>query len=57
MGTLFANAKKYYAQKLKSGDLEATQSLTLELGKEALIENGDWVMLHRERPMEVPKAG
>lgn len=26
----------------------------LELGKEALAENGDWVLLHRERPLEVP---
>ena len=24
------------------------------LGKEALSENGDWVLLHRERPLEVP---
>ena len=26
----------------------------LELGKEALAENGDWVLLHRERPLEIP---
>lgn len=57
MATLFANAKKYFMLQLKTGNKEAAQSLTLELGKEALIENGDWVMLHRERPMEVPKAG
>jgi hypothetical protein len=25
-----------------------------ELGQEALEENGDWVLLHRERPLEVP---
>ena len=24
------------------------------LGREALIENGEWVMAHRERPLEVP---
>ena len=28
-----------------------------ELGKEALRENGDWVALHRERPVKVPGAG
>lgn len=26
----------------------------LDLGREALAENGDWVWLHRERPLEVP---
>lgn len=30
--------------------------LLLDLGKDALAENGDWVLLHRERPLEVPKA-
>ena len=25
-----------------------------KLGREALAENGDWVLLHRERPLEVP---
>jgi hypothetical protein len=25
------------------------------LGQEALVENGDWVMTHRERPLEVPR--
>ncbi len=27
----------------------------VELGREALAENGDWVLLHRERPLEVPR--
>ena len=31
-------------------------ALIEELGKEALVENGDWVLLHRERPLQVPKA-
>jgi hypothetical protein len=30
--------------------------LIQELGKEALIENGDWVLLRRERPIEIPKG-
>jgi len=33
------------------------QRLCLDLGTEALEENGDWVLLHRERPLEVPHAG
>jgi hypothetical protein len=28
-----------------------------ELGEEALAENGDWVLIHREREVEVPHAG
>jgi DNA-binding IclR family transcriptional regulator len=30
------------------------RELVNELGKEALMENADWVMLHRDRPLEVP---
>ena len=37
-----------------SGEAPAT---LLELGKEALAENGDWVLLRRERPLEMPHAG
>jgi ABC-type multidrug transport system fused ATPase/permease subunit len=33
------------------------QRLILDLGLEALIENGDWLLMHRERPVEVPNAG
>ena len=34
---------------------EAQESL-LELGKEALEENGDWVLLHRKKPLELPEV-
>jgi len=30
------------------------QFIILAVGKEALAENGDWVLIHRERPIEVP---
>jgi hypothetical protein len=33
------------------------KSIVHELGKEALRENGDWVALHRDRPVKVPGAG
>ena len=26
-----------------------------QLGKEALEENGDWVLLHRKKTLELPK--
>ncbi|MGH8320008.1 MAG: hypothetical protein ACREUL_18890 [Steroidobacteraceae bacterium] len=31
-------------------------ALLRELGREALMENGDWVLLHRERPIVLPKG-
>jgi hypothetical protein len=33
------------------------QQLVLDLGKEALAENGDWVLLHRERMAEMFVGG
>lgn len=30
--------------------------LLADLGREALIENGDWVLLHRERPLELEQG-
>lgn len=38
-------------------DPEEFKSIIHELGKEALRENGDWVALHRDRPLKVPGAG
>ena len=32
------------------------KKLIKELGKEALIENGDWVLMRRERPIDIPKG-
>jgi nitrate reductase gamma subunit len=38
-------------------DQKAAKTILLELGKEALEENGDWVLLHRKRPLELPQNG
>lgn len=39
---------------LSNGDLTASDiELLRDLGKEALAENGDWLLLHRDRPLEV----
>jgi hypothetical protein len=51
---LFAVARERLTALLEDDDHEQARTLLLELGKEALAENGDWVLLHRERPMEVP---
>ena len=32
-------------------------ALLVELGREALAENGDWLLMRRDRPLELPKPG
>jgi hypothetical protein len=56
MSIIFANAKRHLEGLIKLGRCADAVALIEELGKEALVENGDWVLLHRERPLQVPKA-
>ena len=57
---IFARARKIFdalrAEAGISAAGDAADELLRELGKEALIENGDWVLLHRERPIDIPKG-
>jgi hypothetical protein len=57
MAELFDVAEKHLSLQLKAGDRTRASDLLKELGQEALEENGDWVLLHRERPLEVPHSG
>ena len=57
MSELFDIGERSLDGLLKAGDHDAAEELLKELGEEALEENGDWVLLHRERPLEVPHAG
>jgi len=54
MGALFNKALKLLDanpdNQLRSRDV------LLKLGKEAIAENGDWLLMHRERPIEVPQG-
>jgi hypothetical protein len=52
MNRLFENAKSRLAN-VEGGEQEVL-AIIEELGKEALIENGDWVLLNRSRPLELP---
>lgn len=56
MQRLFAHASGLITQALAAGDLKRAQAVLRDLGREALAENGDWVLLHRERPLSVPHA-
>ena len=60
MGRVFHRAKlamdEIRERRLTDEDrVTMTQELLRDLGSEALIENGDWVLLHRERPVEIPR--
>lgn len=57
MSMIFSNAQERLSQLIKGGQYAQAQNLIEELGREALEENGDWVLLHRDRPLEVPHAG
>ena len=56
MKHVFARAKSRMSDLIDLGKTDEALDLVRELGKEALAEHGDWVMLHRERPIELPKA-
>ncbi|HYL74381.1 MAG TPA: hypothetical protein VEU96_09245 [Bryobacteraceae bacterium] len=51
MINIFENALRATGQK---PDPLAAHPCLKKLGQEALLENGDWVLLHRERPLELP---
>jgi hypothetical protein len=53
MFRLFERAAEKYEKCFDPPDLELARSIMRRLGHEALRENGDWMLLHRERPMEM----
>lgn len=56
MADIFARAGERMAALLHDGKTVRAGALAVELGREALAEHGDWVILHRERPVELPKG-
>jgi len=57
MRDLFEGAANQLTQSLQDGSHDQAHRVIQELGEEALAENGDWVLIHRERDVEVPHAG
>ena len=55
MSDLFYSAE-LELKALAADDREDAAALVQELGIEVLDENGDWLILHRERPLEVPPS-
>lgn len=54
LGRLFDRATRVLDQSIAAGDEAASSAVIAEAGREALQENADWLLLHRERPVSVP---
>jgi len=54
MDVIFSYGSDLIDGTLQDDKYRNAQHWIYELGKQALAENGDWVLLHRERPVEVP---
>jgi hypothetical protein len=54
MSLIWAGAETAFARALNDGDLNECSEIVRELGHETLAENGEWILLHRQRPLEVP---
>jgi hypothetical protein len=54
MASLFVRGSELMGNFLERGDTENAARCVKLVGCEALAENGDWVLLRRERPLEVP---
>lgn len=55
MAAFFESADRSLRKKMGSPNSTGAREVIELLGKEALAENGDWVILHRERHVELPK--
>ena len=54
MEEIYRSAHWIIQEKLAAHDFAGARNCLRKLGREALAENGDWVLLHRERPLELP---
>ena len=54
MLVIFDHASELISKALRSMNYRSARVCLWNLGKEALAENGDWVLIHRERPLELP---
>jgi hypothetical protein len=55
MAFLFQAASAAIKAPMANGDWPAARRVLREMGRAALEENADWLMVHRERPLEVPQ--
>ena len=56
MTDLFFRGERMICEYIKTNDWNKAKEIIIELGKEALTENGDWLLTKRSRPIEIPTA-
>ena len=54
---LYDRAHRRLEEYLRLNDFESARELLFDLGKEALEENGEWVIIRRDRELDPPEAG
>lgn len=54
MATHFGLCNERLDSALANGDIQTAQLIVLMMGRQALAENAEWLLLHRQRPIEVP---
>lgn len=54
MGSLFERAIQVLEQHQQKDDTPSARKILQAIGKEALAENGEWLLLHRQRKFEIP---
>jgi hypothetical protein len=54
MRSFYATAKRHIEQLIEQGNVAEAQQIVLELGIEALQENAEWLLQHRQRPIKPP---
>ena len=54
MATLFQQGDRILRDLLSGQEYESARQMVTALGKEALNENGEWLLRHRTRPIIVP---
>jgi hypothetical protein len=56
MSVFYHRATVHLTKLITEDRLADARAFLAELGREALAENGDWILMHRDRPLEVPKG-
>jgi len=57
MAGLYSLASDVIAESIRQNHVQDALKVFEDLGKEALMENGDWLLLHRARPIDIPSVG
>ena len=56
MYNLFDFVSEKIKNLIRTDNFSNLDNIFIELGKESLIENSDWLLIHRSRPLEMPKS-